>query len=234
MDQSWPPGACDHLEEQIPGVRLWGTRVLAARFPVRSKDTTAERSEWQVLASEDDTLVTFEASDEVTGIPGVPIALDAGEQIKFRAGGPLADPGDFVVQANRPILVANYLLSGDELYDQLGNDSPGDPAMIIMPPLGQYLPRYVLAVPEGWEPDILTIVRPAGAEVLLDDVPIDDGVFYPVGPTHEVGRVQTTDGVHVLESDEDIAVTVVGFRDDDSYGYAGGIGTRKINPRPEG
>jgi hypothetical protein len=178
--------------------------------------------------------VTFDADAAVTGVPGGPIALDAGEQTQFLAAGPLAEPGDFLISANKPILVANYALSGDELFDQFGNDSPGDPAMIILAPLGQYLPRYVVAVPEGWDPDVLTIVRPFDAEVLLDGMPIDDGAFAPVGPDYEVGRVVATDGVHVIESEANIAVTVVGYRADDSYGYAGGIGTGKINPEPEG
>lgn len=234
VDEHWGNGACDHLEEQLPGVRLWGTDYVAARFPVRSEDTTAEKSIWQVIASEDGTTVTFDASTEVTGVPASPVQLDAGEQVRFMAGGPLAEPGDFLVHANKPILVANYALSGDELYDQFGNDSPGDPAMLVLPPLGQYLPRYVVTVPTGWDPDTLTIVRPAGAEVLLDDMAIDDSEFHAVGPAYEVARIVTTDGVHVIESEADVAVTVVGYRDDDSYGYAGGLGTEKINPNPAG
>ena len=105
--------------------------------------------------------------------------------------------------------------------------------MLIMPPQGQYLPRYVLLVPEGWDPDVLTIVRPAGLSVLLDDAAVDDAAFYSVG-AYEVARVVVADGVHTLQAEQGIAVTVAGYRADDSYGYAGGIGTSVINPDPAG
>ena len=227
-------GACDHLEEQLPGVRLWGQTFVAARAPVRSLSPTAEASLWQIVASEDGTTVAFEADAAVTGVPAGPLALDAGEQARFLVSGPTATPGDFVVQADKPILVLNYTLSGDELFDEFGNDSPGDPAMLILPPVEQYLPRYVVLVPSGWDTDVMTIVRLAGVEVRLDEQPLDDALFYAVGATHEVARVPVTDGVHRVDADDRVAITVVGYRADDSYGYAGGIGTSPINPRPAG
>lgn len=225
-------GACDHLEEQLPGVRLWGQQFVAARAPVRSKSPTAESSLWQVVASDDDTTVQFAADPAVVGVPAAPVTLDAGQQTRFMVSGPAATPGDFTVSADKPILLLNYTLSGDELYEEFGNDSPGDPAMIILPPVEQYLPRYVVLVPSGWDPDVITIVRPKGTLVRLDDAPVDDGLFYAVGPTHEVARVVVADGTHRVEADQPVAVTVVGYRADDSYGYVGGIGTAPINPNP--
>lgn len=227
-------GACDHLEEQLPGVRLWGQTFVAARAPVRSMGPSPESSLWQIVASEDGTTVTFDVDGAVTGTPAGPVLLDAGEQTRFLATGPADSPGDFVVEADKPILVLNYTLSGDELFDEFGNDSPGDPAMIILPPVEQYLPRYVVLVPSGWSTDVMTIVRPAGVEVRLDGVAVGDDVFDAVGPTHEVGRMPVEDGLHRVESDAAVAITVVGYRADDSYGYAGGIGTAAINPRPAG
>ncbi len=226
-------GACDHLEEQLPGVGLWGMTHVAARVPVRSPVSPPERSVWQIVASEDDTSISFEAGVDVTGVPG-PLFLDAGEQARFMVGGTLDAPGDFVIEADRPVLVVNYSLSGDELHEVLDGMSPGDPAMIVMPPVEQYLPRYVLFVPEGWAADTLTIVRPAGVPTQLDGVLIDDAEFGAVGAGHEVARLLVDDGVHTLEADEGIAVTVVGYGDDDGYGYAGGIGTAVINPGPQG
>jgi hypothetical protein len=227
-------GACDHLEEQLPGVRLWGQSFVAARAPVRSMSANAEASLWQVVASEDATTVTFAADAAVIGIPAGPVMLDAGEQVRFLVRGPAEQPGDFSVEADHPILLVNYTLSGDELFDEFGNGSPGDPAMILLPPVEQYLPRYVVLVPAGWDQDVLTIVRPNGAGVTVDGVPVGDEVFYAVGATHEVGRVVVADGLHRIEAGVGVAITVAGYRSDDSYGYAGGLGTGVINPRPEG
>ena len=49
--------ACDHLEEQLSGVRLWGQHFIASRVPPRS--ATPDTSLWQIYASEDGTTITF-------------------------------------------------------------------------------------------------------------------------------------------------------------------------------
>jgi hypothetical protein len=49
---------CDHLEEQLSGVRQWGTSFVAAHMPYRQAPD-GEATFWQVYASEDDTTITF-------------------------------------------------------------------------------------------------------------------------------------------------------------------------------
>jgi hypothetical protein len=48
---------CDHIEEQISGVRLWGKNFIAARVPA-AQPNTPETSLWQIYGSEDMTTVT--------------------------------------------------------------------------------------------------------------------------------------------------------------------------------
>ena len=59
---------------------------------------------------------------------------------------------------------------------------------------------------------------------MVDGVAVADDVFYAVGADHEVGRVEVADGQHRVDAGVGVAVTVVGYRSDDSYGYAGGWG----------
>src|SRR5690606_1807256 len=42
--------ACDHIEEQLSGVRLWGQHFIASRVPPRSRQV--DTSLWQIYASE--------------------------------------------------------------------------------------------------------------------------------------------------------------------------------------
>jgi len=105
--------------------------------------------------------------------------------------------------------------------------------MVQLPPIEQFLPRYVVLVPTSWTTDVITLMRSPGAEILLDDAPVDDAAFVPVG-AHEVARLPTQDGVHVLQSETPFGVLVTGYTTVDSYSYAGGLGTGVINPRPEG
>ncbi len=220
-------GACDHMEEMLTGLRLWGTNFVASRMPIRTENAP-EATIWQIYASEDDTVVTLSANAEVTGLPAGPIMLNRGEKVEFAATGSTSNPGDFVVEASAPIAVMSYLI-GIPLGD-------GDPAMVQMSPVEQFLPRYVVLVPQTWINDYLVITRLAGAQVDVDGVPVPDMEFVPVANgDYEVARVLTPDGVHSVDGLGDpVSVTVVGFDSYDSYAYLGGVGTSVINPSPEG
>jgi hypothetical protein len=220
--------ACDHIEDQLSGVRLWGTTFVASRMPVR--DPVPEDSLWQVVASEDDTTVSFTANAQVTGVPVGSQVINAGEVIQFYAGGTVANPGDFLVDADKPIALANFMTGSGNL----SSSNDGDPAMAQLSPIEQYLPRYIVLVPSEWVNDMFVVTRPAGVEVQVDGMAIADTDFVDVGGGYEVARVLTTDGVHTLESTEGFMVMVVGFDSADSYAYVGGTGTGIINPNPEG
>ena len=184
---------------------------------------------WQIYASEDDTTITFEAPVPVTGLPASPLVLDAGEHVEFFAGGPPAAPGDFYVEADKPIALFDYMTGWEHLGTQIG-----DPAMLQLVPTEQFLERYVVLVPDQWTWDFLVITRPEGASVELDGSPVDDGLFVPSAGGWEVARLQVEDGIHQLIGSAGFSVAVVGYDMADSYAYMGGAGTGLINPEPEG
>jgi hypothetical protein len=220
-------GACDHMEDMLTGVRLWGLEFVASRMPIR-QENDPEDTIWQIYASEDNTVITLDAHQDVTGLPPGPINLDKGEKVEFSASGSVANPGDFHIEANKPIAVMSYLVGI--------NDGDGDPAMMLMSPVQQYLPRYVVLVPGTWISDHLVITRLAGAQVELDGLAVPDNEFNPVGNgDYEVARILTPDGVHTVDGLGDpCSVSVVGFDSYDSYAYLGGVGTSVINPDPAG
>ena len=222
--------ACDHLEEQIAGVRLWGEHFIASRVPPRS--ATPDASLWQIYASEDGTTVTLSASAGVTGLPASPFNLAAGQVVEFYAGGTAQQPGDFEVDANKPIAVLNYMTGAQNP----GANNTGDPAMVQLSPVEQFLPRYVVLVPSTWINDVAVVARAAGAVIELDGTPIADNLFIPVANSgYEVARVPVADGVHVFDGDtEKFSVVIVGYDSYDSYAYLGGTGTGVINPNPQG
>ncbi len=220
-------GACDHMEEMLAGVRLWGVEFVASRMPIRQVNDP-EETIWQIYASEDDTVVTLDADQDVTGLPPGPINLNKGDYVEFWATGSVANPGDFHIEADKPISVMSYLIGI--------NDGDGDPAMLLMSPVQQYLPRYVVLVPGTWINDYLVLTRFAGAQIEVDGVVVPDNEFIPVGDgDYEVARVLTPDGVHTVDGLGDpCSVSVVGFDSYDSYAYFGGVGTSVINPDPAG
>lgn len=222
-------GGCDHLEEQLSGLRLWGTQFVASRVTPRNPDVP-ETSAWHIYASEDGTELVFDAAEGITGLPDAPVVLGRGEALELFVTGPPEHPGDFLVTTSRPAMLINYMTG----IPHDGDNMLGDPAMVQISPVEQYLTRYVLLVPSQWEYDDLVVTRPTGAAITLDGTPIADAAFIEVGPGYEVARVRVEDGVHALDGEDAFGVVVVGYDFANSYAYLGGAGTSRINPVPAG
>ncbi len=221
--------ACDHIEEQLSGVRLWGQNFAAGRVPVRYA-AAPETSLWQIYAAEDATTVTISADPSVTGLPATPTMLNQGEKLEFFAGGPPEHPGDLLIEADRPIAVTNYMTG----FGNLPATNAGDPAMVQLAPFEQFLPRYVVLVPDQWINDVLVVTKPIGSDVSVDGVVIPADQYLEFGDNWEAARYAVPDGVHELEGTEPFSVVVVGYDGADSYAYLGGSSTGKINPTPQG
>jgi len=227
--------ACDHLEEQMFGLRQWGQHYVAARLPVRAT-TDQEPVIWTIYAAEDGTTVTFDAHAEVTGLPDAPASLNAGESLELTVTGSAKNPGDFVIQADKPVAAMQYAVGGMIVsnLDLSVQDRNGDPSMVQAAPVDQYMERFVVLAPEKWVEDWVVIVREKDVEVRLDDVVVDDADFTVVGVSnYEVARVLVEDGVHTLAAESPISVLGVGWDRYDSYAYLGGARTKFIN-EPQG
>jgi hypothetical protein len=219
---------CEHLEEQIFGLQTWGDVYVAARPPQRSAEPTV----WHILAHQDDTNVSILAHSEITGYTP-DFTLNSGEHEEFIVNGTTSNPGDFLVIADKPVLVTQYMV-GAFMVEQGGSD--GDPAMVQMVPVEQFLDRYVVLVPDTWVNDYLILVRPVGGTVQVDDEEVT-GPWVNVGPTnyegpheYEVTRHPVPDGVHVLTGTMPFGVIVLGYDSYDSYSYPGGLDQQLINP----
>jgi hypothetical protein len=102
---------------------------------------TYPTSLWQIYASEDDTTINLTAEPAVSGLPNTPTTLDRGQKLEFYAGGSQADPGDFLVSADKPIAVFNYMTGYGNL--PLAQQT-GDPAVVQLSPIEQFLPTVVV------------------------------------------------------------------------------------------
>lgn len=223
---------CDILEEQLPGMRFWGKKFVASRMSVRGvgSDHSTDNVSWQIYAGEDDTNISLTASPEVTGLPFETTTLSRGESVEMLVSGTDQNPGDFYISSDKPIAVLQYMTGS---YGP-NTGGLGDPAMVYVSPTEQFLSRYVVLVPANWVYDALVVTRTADVPVLLDGDPVDDALFTDVADTgYQVARIPVPDGVHTLESTDEtkgISVIVVGYDDDDSYAYPGGMGIQPINP----
>lgn len=224
---------CDHLEEQVYGLQKWGTTYVASRWPVRNNGAP-EASYWHVIAAEDATTVTYKAHAEVTGLGNGMQVLNKGQVATLTVGGTVANPGDFVIDADKPIFVMQYLSSS--AMTNAATDKAADPAMAQAIPAEQYRSDYVVLVPTAWIYDWFVITKKTNSTVTVDGIAVNQANFVKVGPANnpsewEVARVPVTDGVHAVDGDQPFGVIVLGYDSYDSYAYPGGLDQKVINPQ---
>ena len=215
-------GFCDHIEEQIFPLETWGTNYVAARTPAREDEPMA----WRILASKENTTVTFDPPVSIGG----QIVLDTGQWAGFEAD------GDFVVEADFPVLLAGYMLGR-----QAANDSGvGDPYMVLMVPTEQYRDDYVVLVDDSYSQDYLKLIRTAGQEVTVQCLggPVPENRWTQVGNSNfetaaidvNPGEAQCQTGTNQASSEEGFGVIVSGQGTNVSYAYPGGLTLDAINP----
>ncbi len=163
--------SADMAHEEMPPLDAWSTAYVAAALtPQASVGCTSffgagGGSIWEVIAALDGTHVTVSAP----GTPDVKTVLAAGVPWT------IIKSGSFAVSADYPILVTQ----GMDCEPSLSL------AVAVESNLFTSLP---FAVPPGFDL-LLGIVRPAGAEVELDGMPITDGTFHPAGGRFDVAVV---------------------------------------------
>lgn len=216
-------GACDHVEEQIFPLSTWGQTYVAARNPIRG----AEPMLWRIVAAEDGTTVTFDPPIAAGGS----VSLSAGEVFEAPA-----EMNDFYVAANKPILVAGYMYGCSAVTGSGG--CPGDPYMVLMIPVEQYLNDYVFLVDSSYDADFAKLIRPVGAQVevaCLGIVPEER--WTAVGSSgYEVavidmnpGEASCLPGANEATSSQPFGILVSGQASAASYGYPGGLALEEIN-----
>ncbi|MBW2459164.1 MAG: hypothetical protein JRI68_32000, partial [Deltaproteobacteria bacterium] len=223
---------CDHLEEQVFGLQTWGQTYVASRLPVRNSGTP-EPTLWHIFASENNTTVTYTAHPTVTGLPQSPQTMNQGDAATLSVSGTVANPGDFLVSADKPIYLMEYLSSS--FSTNAPTSQAGDPAMNQAVPVEQFLASYVVLVPANWIYDYMVLTKPVGATVNVDGNPVPQSQFTAIDdtvnpPQWEVARITSTDGVHTLDGTAPFGVIVLGYDSYDSYAYPGGLDQKLINP----
>jgi hypothetical protein len=240
------------VEEQLLPLKAWGSDAVLARYAPR-QDVTAAQDQpvWRLVAGADDMTITFDPA--VEGVGASHQFAKAGDVLEFMsaashyASAVLDDPPD-PLEPEAPFFAYQLMTGRFWVHDAAGLPAMqdyewGDPFMVLAPPAGQYLNRYVFTTDDffDFEYDRIIVVRKAGYDVTLDCLGVLDAAgFQQVGASEwEVGWFNIdqpggvegcADGAHRIESEAVFGLTVVGEDYALSVGYPGGIGVRWINP----
>jgi hypothetical protein len=222
--------ACDMIHQHLPSVRLFGDRYVATRYADRDEP---ESTPWLVLATNDGTELTYDPP-----IADAPTKLDHGQWKTFWA------PGPFVVKSqdkDHPLYAAAYMTGAENV-----SSMQGDPEMVNIVPVGQYLSSYVFLTDPTYGNAHLVFVRD-GSSGTFEDVELDcvgpvQGWTKIGGSSFEVAHVDLVrggvpqgrcdNGMHRASSKAPFALTVWGWDKAASYGYPAGMGTKLLNDVP--
>lgn len=219
--------ACDHLVEQLPPVRSWGTEYVAVSLQSRIGGDS-----FRIMASEDNTTVTIQGTVEPETI-----TLQKGEFV------PRNLPNINRIDADKPIFVAQFA-NGASFDDPTGNTRAlGDPFMMNLVPPERFPRRYTFATPTFGSPGTIFDRNFINIVALTEDfqenrIKISVHLFTPdpdaITPTagagtevpgtdFSVARIELIDpGHYTVTSQNPFGLYIYGFANDNSYGFPGG------------
>jgi hypothetical protein len=219
----------DHLEHQMAPISAWGT-AYATIPPAAAEGGGIDPAVYRITAAFDDTFLVYCPARPA----GAPAMLSAFQTVSFEASWAFTVRS---AESDKPFLVTQFLVSADAS----ANGGPlGDPAMLAVPAIAQYQRKYAFAVPGAYAGGSwLGITSVGRSAVRLDGVELDAGQDL-AGGVHDgtqvwFRNVPVEPGAHVVEATEPVGITVIGYDEYVSYGYAGGAGLDVIAvPPPAG
>jgi hypothetical protein len=212
---------CDHLEEvQFPEDTL-GKKYVVPGI-VYADGTSGTPSVVRIAAVADATTVSFTPSSI-----HAPVMLNAGAFVEL----PLALGQSAVIDGDKPLSVAHYMVGQQALQNPNG---VGDPSQSAAVPVEQYRQDYLFTAPLTYAVNLATIIAKPGANVMVDGKRIEASQFTPVGEfviatiTLAGDTSDPNSAVHTVSADQKVGLIVYGYGLYTSYMYPGGADLARI------
>jgi hypothetical protein len=215
--------ACDHIEETVLPIETLGKHYVVPA-PTGPKGVAAAHTV-RLYGNVDGTTLTYSPTR-----PGnCPPALNAGE---FYDCGVLTEA--FEVSGNHELAVSTFLVGARHL-DPSGLDRRGDPSASNGIAVEQFRTSYLFLAPDDYPDSFVDITAASGSTLTLDSAPVITPLE-PIGAgPFGVVRVKLgpgKGGVHSLTSSTPAGIQVIGYGDNTSYQYPGGLNLKLIAPPP--
>jgi hypothetical protein len=218
--QEQRPGAnsyccADHLEEQLFPVDVWTNEVLCAK--VKPRSSNGEKDLWRIFSgAEGNQITTIPPIDNLNGIQ-----LNYGEWVQIES------EHSFQVNGTGAVMAVQYIISQEQT-----DERKGDPSMILAVPTGQYRSDYTILVPEGYNEDWVTVIRPIGLEITVDGTVLNESFISFANGQWEMAYVQLNSGIHTFVANDAFGLIAYGWNQAVSYGYPAGLNLRSPNWMP--
>jgi hypothetical protein len=216
-------GACDHISEYIPPVLTWGKA-----FVVPATTNTSQQDRLAIMSSADNTVITVNGTSTSLALAG-----DLYDQLIGAIG------QTTIVTADKPVLVMQFVRGGN--YSNGTITRTGDPAMVVMTPVVQYLNDVAITTPAtGFDVNTASLVVPVAdvGTITFNGTAIPSGSFGPTitigSDNYKVAYVDLPLGAHRITSTNGFGVFVYGYNSTDSYAYAAAAGMVDLVQYPGG
>jgi len=219
--------ACDHLEETVFPAETLGKRYVVTSPTGPQGYKVAHYV--KVYGHEDGTRLTYRGT-KPTACPNV---INAGEVVECPE---VFD--DFEVSGDKAFGVGLFMLGGARVDPggSAGGRPQGDPSQSFAVAVEQFRQKYVFLAPTDYKTSYVDIVAGPDTKISLDgtDVSVQLG---PLADTiFAIARLPlpaVNDGVHTLVATRPVGIQVLGYGDNTSFQYPGGLNLLKINPTPK-
>ena len=209
----WWAGGCDHIEAALPPTSALATHYIVAPPAEIPDDYNHHGHIVHVLASEDQTTVSFEPDQELDGV-----LEHAGDFIEVEMG-----TESFAITSDKPVLVMQYMVG------QAAGYGIADPSMLLTVAPEQFRREYLFFAPATWGASYADVTAPTGTVVSVDGVEVD--YWFPIADTgYSSAHVQLDnggDGSHTLVADAPVGLSVYGAQSAGSYWNPGGFGSTR-------
>jgi gliding motility-associated-like protein len=220
-DPSGSGGNGDNFIQQCFPSQAWGKRYLTAPTSTDDDPKTMMGNVYRIMVKDATTKVK---------IDGAPLAgLNNGRFYQFVSDAPA------YIEADQPIMVAQYMSSWDRCPNTGGN---GDPEMIYLSPLEQGIKQmgFYRNTEEGITTNYLTLIIPTNGMTSLkidNSTTFDYTYAHPslAGYTVVVKRWDAAKEQSFVVSDSAFTAITYGLGEDESYGYNAGTLVRNLNTR---
>jgi hypothetical protein len=220
--------ACDHVEETVFPAETLGKHYVVMR-PAGTKNNDVGHVV-RFFGNVDGTTLTYKPSAP----SGCPAFLNAGQ---------VGDCGevtsDFEVSGDKEFGIAMFQLGGAKADPDFNPGSlaqpQGDPSQSFAVTVEQYRKSYVFLAPTDYKTSYVDIIGGSGVAVTLDGQDISSKLKAISGTSYFGGHIplgQGKDGVHTLQASDPVGIQVIGYGDNTSYQYPGGLNLSAISAAP--
>lgn len=218
--------ACDHIEETVFPAETLGSKYVVVR--PNSPDGDPMSHVVRIFGNVDNTTLTYSPSKP----SDCPATIDAGKVVDCG----VVD-SDFQVEGDHEFGVGMFLLGGELADPDIGplEYPQGDPSQSFAVTVPQYRDRYVFLAPKDYLNNYAIVTAPEGTTLTLDGDDVSNDLDAIDGTEFHVARIKLSggsDGSHTLETSAPVGLQIVGYGDNTSYQFPGGLNLGKIAPVP--